>query len=171
MMKQHLRKHLLSLCLICLLFTGCKTMTSESVPCPKAVILAEFSKTVDLAHSQPIRSEIDSIYPACTKEEGSILVDFKLRITSIRSLAQYHDPLKLRPSYFVAVIDTAGNVISRSNHEFDVNFEEKQTTKVSYQYLQEKVPVGKEVILYVGFNLDRAEVEFLRSEREGKILP
>ena len=47
-------------------------------------------------------------------------------------------------------------------------FEEKQTTKVSFEQIQEKVPMGEEVDIYVGFNLDETQLDFLQKERDKK---
>jgi hypothetical protein len=152
-----------------LLLSACSTNLSERVPCPTTAILAEFSKTIDLTQVEPIRSEMDSLTPICTRDGNVKNVEIRLRITSIRPLKQYHHPLTHSRSYFVAVVDKAGNVISRSDHTVEVKFEEKQTHKVSYQELIEKVPSGKDVTIYVGFNLDEAEMAHLQAERTRKL--
>ncbi len=96
-------------------------------------------------------------------------MDLRLRITSLRPLSSFDKSITIKPSYFVAVIDNAGNVLSRSNHDLEVIFEEKQTTKVSFVRLEEKVPVNKEVTIYIGFNLDEAQLELSRKEREKNV--
>lgn len=154
--------------LICCVLTGCNTFTSERVSCPRTAILAEFSKAIEGQKDSSIRSEMDSLHPTCTEDNGYTFLDMRLRVTSFRPLATYHAPLKISPSYFVAVIDQEGNILSRTNHEVAVNFEEKQTTKVTMERIQEKIPVGKDVTVYVGFNLDETQVDLLKKMRERK---
>ena len=93
----------------------------------------------------------------------------RLRTTSLRPLASFHTSLTIKPSYFVAVVDNAGHVLSRSNHDLEVVFQEKQTTKVNFIRLQEKVPSYKEVTIYVGFNLEEAQLDSLRKERNKNV--
>jgi len=147
---------------------GCGSLTSEKVPCPKTAILAEFSKAIDFQKEVPIRTEMDSLFPRCTVNGTIIYMDLRLRVTSLRPLPSFLAPMKIKSSYFVAVVDGAGNVLSRTNHDLDVEFEEKQTTKVTFLRLQEKVPSEKELAVYVGFNLDETQFDFLQKEREGK---
>lgn len=154
--------------LICLMLGGCNTFASERVPCPRTAILAEFSKTIEGQKDNSIRTEMDSLHPTCTEDNGYTFLDMRLRVTSFRPLAVYHHPLKISPSYFVAGIDQEGNILSRTNHEVAVNFEEKQTTKVTMERIQEKIPAGKNVTIYVGFNLEEAQVDLLRRMREKK---
>ncbi len=154
-----------------LLLSACSTSFSERVPCPSTAILAEFSKAIDLTQAEPIRFEMDSLTPLCTREDKIKRVEIRLRITSIRPLKQYHNPATLERSYFVAVVDKAENVLSRSDHTVQVKFEEKQTTKVCYQELIETIPEGKDVTIYVGFNLDEAERAHLQAERELHLSP
>jgi hypothetical protein len=154
--------------LLCLVLGGCNTFTAERVPCPKTAILAEFSKTVEGEKDSAIRTEMDSLTPTCTEDGGYTFLDMRLRVTSFRPLAAYHQPLQLSPSYFVAVIDTNGTILSRTNHEIAITFEEKQTTKVAMERIQEKIPVNKDVTVYVGFNLDEAQVAYFSKVREKK---
>jgi hypothetical protein len=145
---------------------GCTTMLSERVECPKAAIIAEFSKTIDFTQGIPIRTEMDSFIPYCTaKGNNQTLMDLRLRLTSIRSLSNFNPPVTLKSSYFIAVVDDAGHVLSRTDHPLVVVFEEKQTTKVNFEYLQETVPAAKNVSVYAGFNLDKTQLDFLAKER------
>lgn len=155
--------------LFAFLLAGCQALSPERVACPKAAILAEFSKTVTLADKILIRTDMDSLSPACYKKGNEFAMDMRLRITSLRPLSHYHSPLALHSSYFVAVVDQEGNVLSRTHHDLDVTFEAKQTTAVTFERLQEKIPYGKEVAVYVGFNLDPRQLGFLQRERARKI--
>lgn len=154
--------------LICCVLTGCNTFTPERSPCPRTAILAEFSKTLENEKDNSIRTEMDSLHPTCSEDGGYTFLDMRLRVTSFRPLAAYHHPLKISPSYFVAVIDQEGNILSRTNHEVAVSFEEKQTTKVTMERIQEKIPAGRDVTVYVGFNLDEGQAEYFRKVREKK---
>ncbi|HUX78381.1 MAG TPA: hypothetical protein VMW10_01340 [Alphaproteobacteria bacterium] len=155
--------------LLILSVTGCGSVTSEKVRCPKTSILAEFSKSIDFHKEIPIRSDLDSVIPQCTTDGLQTWVDFRLRITSIRPLLSFNTPMTIKTSYFVAVIDKAGNVLSRSNHDLVVKFEEKQTTKVNFVQLEERVPLGKEASIYIGFNLDETQRDFLGKERNKNV--
>ncbi len=155
--------------LLCLSLAGCNSLTSERVACPRTSILAEFSKSLDIHNGLPIRSELDSVIPECRKDGLQTVLDMRLRITSLRPLPSFYTRITIKPSYFVAVIDNAGTVLSRSNHDLPVLFEEKQTTKVSFIHLEEKIPVDKEVAVYIGFNLDETQLEFLRKERNKNV--
>ncbi len=154
--------------LFCLLLMGC-SLHSEKVPCPHAVILAEFSKTMEIQSKVPIRTEMDSLRPVCERRGDDISVNLRLRTTSFRPLTTFNTHLKLRPSFFVAVVDEKGNILSRTNHNLDVTFEEKQTTHVNFVQIQENVPTRKEVAIYVGFNLDETQHNFFQKERLKKL--
>lgn len=149
-----------------IVLTGCGVVSSERVPCPKTAILAEFSKSVERHQGILIRTDLDSLKPECTQEEKLKNVNFRLRMTSFRPLGSFRTAMTIKPSYFIAVMDKEGNILSRSDHELDLVFEENQTTKVSFISVEEQVPVQKEVTIYVGFNLDKAQVEQLQRERE-----
>ncbi len=155
--------------LLCSFLGGCTSFTSERISCPKTAILAEFSKSLNFFKGIPIRTEMDSLTPECAPDGNQIIMNFRLRMTSLRPLSHFHHAFSFTPSYFVAVVDKAGNVLSRSDHDLKVNFEEKQTTKVDFVRLQERMPANKEVSVYVGFNLDEKQLDFLRKEREKKL--
>jgi len=144
---------------------GC-SLYSEKVSCPKTAILAEFSKTVSFHNRLPIRTDLDSLIPKCTRDNVYVYVNFRVRMTSIRPLSNYHEPLTIKPSYFVAVVDDIGNILSRSDHELEISFEKMQTTKVSFFKVEEIIPVHKKAALYIGFNLDESQVAWLKKERE-----
>lgn len=112
---------------------------------------------------------MDSLTPACHQKDKGITMDIRLRMTSLRPLSHYHSPLTLRSSYFVAVVDQDGNVLSRTPHDLDVTFEEKQTIVVNFEHLQEKIPYGKDIAVYVGFNLEPSQLDFLQRERVRKM--
>lgn len=156
--------------LLYLLLGGC-SIYSEKVPCPKTVILAEFSKTIEFHNRLPIRTDLDSLIPKCTRDNDNIYVDFRVRLTSIRPLSSYHNPLTIKPSYFVAVVDDRGNILSRSDHELEISFEKLQTTKVSFFKVEEVIPAHKKAALYVGFNLDETQIDWLKKEREKGCFP
>ena len=154
--------------LFILFLGGCSSILSERIPCPKTAIIAEFAKTIDFQDKIPIRTEIDSLYPRCDQNGNQIYIDLRLRMTSLRPFSGSQAPMKVKPSYFVAVVNKAGNILSRTNHDLDVTFAEKQTTKVDFQRLQEIVPLGEEVTVYVGFNLDESQLNYLQKERDKK---
>lgn len=149
--------------------TGCGSVISKRTPCPKSAILAEFSKTIELKTAPPVRTEIDSLLSTCIAEGQYTLMDFRLRFTSFRPRSAFLPRVTLKPSYFVAVVDEAGNILSRTDHDLIVVFEEKQMTKVSFEQLQERIPMGKAATVYVGFNIDQPQFEFLSKERERKV--
>lgn len=157
-----MRKLSLSLCLF---LGGCALSLSERVPCPQTAILSEFSKNIMVHKGIPIRTEIDSLTPTCFQEQDQTLIDFRLRMTSIRPLKHFHSPHKFNVSYFVVVMENTGHILSRSDHELPIAFEEKQTTTVNFVRLKETVPSQKDVTLYVGFNLDEDQVKLLEEER------
>jgi hypothetical protein len=154
------------LSLLCLSLAGCSVLTSERISCPKTSILAEFSKSLAFHKGIPIRSEMDSLLPECTQDGAQKVMDFRLRITSLRPLSSLSPIMTIKPSYFVAVVDNAGNVLSQSNHDLEVTFEDMQTTKVTFVRMRERTPVDKEVTVYIGFNLDEPQFERLQKERE-----
>src|SRR3990167_4212968 len=149
--------------------TGCSLLTSERVLCPQTAIIAEFSKSLTSQEGVPFRTEMDSLSPYCTQDDGSIAIDLRLRTTSFRSLAHFHRPVKFNVSYFVVVMDKSEKVLSRSDHILEVTFEEKQTTKVTFVQLKERVPSQKEVTVYVGFNLDESQLTLLQKERNKNV--
>lgn len=155
--------------IVCALLSGCSSFLAEQALCPKTAILAEFSKSLDVEKGTPIRTEIDSITPQCQKEGNDILIDMRLRFTSLRPLLSTHMPTTLYPSYFVAVLDKEGQILSRTDHTLDASFAEKQATKVNFESLKIKVPSQPEIAVYVGFNLDEAQLDLLRKEREKKL--
>jgi len=157
-----LRSYLFSLCL---LLGGC-ALPSDRVRCPKAAILAEFSKTIDRAEGVPIRTELDSLIPECTQDNAYTYITFLLRTTSFRPMSSLKMPLTVQTSYFVAVVDEEGTVLSRSDHDLEIAFASDQTTKVNFVQVQEKIPTQKKAAIYVGFNLDESQFERLQKERK-----
>lgn len=161
-----MKKSLLSF--FSLLGVGCSSPFSDPVPCPKAVIVAEFSKTVARVDNTPIRAELDSLIPHCSQKENHVTIDFRLRITGFRPLVNFKSPLKFNTSYFVAVIDDEGKIFSRTDHDLSLKFEEHQTTKIVFENLKEKFPCDRNLSLYVGFNLDDAQLAYFEKERHKK---
>lgn len=155
-----LRSYLFGLCL----FLGGCALPSDRVRCPKAAILAEFSKTLDKAEGILVRTELDSLIPQCTQDNGYTYMTFRLRTTSFRPMTA-KGPLTLQTSYFVAVVDEGGEVLSRSDHDLEIAFASDQTTKVNFLQIQEKIPTQKKAAVYVGFNLDESQFEQLQNER------
>ncbi|MBY0272498.1 MAG: hypothetical protein K2X02_03675 [Alphaproteobacteria bacterium] len=149
---------------LCFLLGGC-ALPSDRVRCPKAAILAEFSKTIDRIEGVPIRTELDSLIPECTQDNAYTYVTFRLRTTSFRPMSSLKMPLTVQTSYFVAVIDEKGTVLSRSDHDLEITFASDQTTKVNFIQVQEKIPTQKKAAIYVGFNLDEFQFEQLQKER------
>ena len=121
---------------LCLLLGGC-ALSSDRVRCPKAAILAEFSKTIDRAEGVPVRTELDSLIPQCTQDNGYTYMTFRLRTTSFRPMSSKM-PLTVQPSYFVAVVDEDGEVLSRSDHDLEIAFASDQTTKVNFSRSKKK---------------------------------
>ncbi|MBX9621131.1 MAG: hypothetical protein K2X28_03740 [Alphaproteobacteria bacterium] len=156
-----LRSYLFTLCF---LLGGC-ALPSDRVRCPKAAILAEFSKTIDRAEGVPIRTELDSLIPECAQDNAYTYMTFRLRTTSFRPISSKM-PLTVQASYFVAVVDEGGVVLSRSDHDLEIAFASDQTTKVNFVQVQEKIPTQKKAAVYVGFNLDEAQFEQLQQERK-----
>lgn len=148
--------------------TGCSMMSAERVPCPRTAIIAEFAKSLEMQGGVPVRTDLDSLMPECTQDGNTTHVRFRLRMTSFRPLKNSHQATTLKPSYFVAIVDKVGNVLSRSDHDIEVTFEEKQTTKVSFLNVEEVVPAHKEVAIYVGFNLEEEQLQRLQKERRRK---
>lgn len=149
---------------LCLLLGGC-ALPSDRVRCPKAAILAEFSKTLDVAEGVPVRTELDSLIPECTQDNAYTYMTFRLRTTSFRPMTA-KEPLTLQTSYFVAIVDEEGTVLSRSDHDLEIIFASDQTTKVNFIQVQEKIPTQKKAAVYVGFNLDETQFEQLQKERQ-----
>ena len=157
-----LRSYLFGLCL----FLGGCAISSERVRCPKAAILAEFSKTIDKVEGVPIRTELDSLIPECIQDNAYIYMTFRLRMTSFRPMSSLKLPVAVQTSYFVAVVDEEGTVLSRSDHDLEITFASDQTTKVNFVQVQEKIPTQKKAAIYVGFNLDESQFEQLQKERK-----
>ena len=145
---------------------GCSSIYSEKVRCPKTAIVAEFSKTIDFQEKTAVRTEIDSLLPECYRDNVFLYVNFRVRMTSLRPMTGFHDPLTIKPSYFVAVVDEEGNILSRSDHELEITFAKQQTTKVSFLKIEEVIPVQKKASIYVGFNLDENQIAWLKKDRE-----
>jgi len=137
----------------------------DRIQCPKTRVVAEFSKAVEFQEQTPIRVDIDSITPSCTEGDNQILMELRVRFTALRPLTLLRVPVTITPSYFVAVVDARGNVLSRSDHEVELVFQDKQQTTVSFQRLLEVVPYP-DAMVYTGFNLTEKQHRFLQKERQ-----
>lgn len=133
--------------------------------CPKAAIVGEFLKTVHFHNDEAILTEIDSLSPICMQEDNYIHMNLHLRFSSHRKLTKSHKPFTLTTSYFVAVINPQGIILSRTDHDVEFVFKEKETTAVNFQNLIETVP-SQDMIVYIGFNLDEHQHAFLKRNRE-----
>lgn len=151
--------------IIFIVLTGCSHSFEKQTRCPPMAILKEFSKNIMVYENVPLRTEIDSLTPTCTKEDNQYYVDFHLRMTSFRSLQDFHDPLSFNVSFFVAVVDDKGQVISRSDHSHKIKFAEKQTTSVNIIRMNEVIPTQHNASVYIGFNLDHKQLEQAKNER------
>jgi hypothetical protein len=150
--------------IFCLFLGGC-ALPSDRVRCPKAAILAEFSKTIDRTEGISIRTELDSLIPECTQDNAYTYMTFRLRMTSFRPMSSLKMSVAVQTSYFVAVVDEDGTVLTRSDHDLEITFASDQTTKVNFVQVQEKIPTQKKAAIYVGFNLDESQFEQLQKER------
>lgn len=153
--------------LFCLFLTGCRSVSENKTYCPKTVIIAELLKTIELQEGVPLQTEIDGLTCSCTAGENQILMDLRLRFTSLRPLTLSRKSLTLSPSYFIAVVDGKGGLLSQTNHKVDLFFEEKKPSTVSFQHLLEVVP-SSDAIVYIGFNLNEDQLRFLQEERHKK---
>lgn len=152
-----------SFCLV-----GCGSIGGDRIQCPKTRVVAELSKAVEFQEKTPIRVDIDSVAPSCTEGENQILMELRLRFTSLRPLTLLHTPVTIAPSYFVAVVDARGNLLSRTDHEVELVFQDKKQTAVSFQRLLETIP-SPDATVYIGFNLKEAQLTFLQKERHKKV--
>jgi len=151
------------LCLV-----GCSSIGGDRIQCPKTRVVAELSKAIEFQDKTPIRVDIDSVTPSCTEGDNQILMDLRIRFTGLRPLALLRTPIAISPSYFVAVVDAKGGLISLSNHEVELVFEDRQQTTVSFQRLLETIP-SPEATVYIGFNLNEEQCRFLQKERHKKV--
>ena len=157
------------LLLFALFLSACST-TSERVHGPKIAILAKFSKAIDVQEGIPLRVEMDSITPYCTQTKDKVNIEFRLRMTAFRPYKKAQDSFDGKASYFVAIIDeSTSKVLSRTNHDLNFTFEEQQTTKVMFEDLEEVVPAGKDLAIYVGFNLRKDQVDLVQKQRQKKL--
>lgn len=147
---------------------GCSSVREDRIQCPKTRIVAEFSKAVEFQEKTPIRVDIDSITPSCTEGDNQIFMELLVRFTALRPLGLVGVPVTLTPSYFVAVIDAQGNMLSRSDHEVELAFQDKKQTTVTFQRLLEVVP-SPDASVYVGFNLNEKQHRFLQKDRQKKV--
>lgn len=155
-----------SLILLCGFFlVGCQSIRDGRIECPKAAIVAEFLKTVHFHNNEAILTEIDSLSPICMQEGDHIRMDLHLRLTSRRKLTKSHKPFTLKTSYFVAVVNPQGIILSRTDHDVEFVFKEKETTVVNFQNLVETVP-SQNMTVYIGFNLDEDQHASLQMNRE-----
>jgi hypothetical protein len=157
-----LKKNLIFLCGFFLV--GCQSIQEGRIECPKAAIVAEFLKTVHFHNNEVVLTEIDSLSPVCMQEGDHIRMDLHLRLTSRRKLAKSHKPFAFTTSYFVAVVNPQGIILSRTDHDVEFAFKEKETTVVNFQNLLETVP-SQNMTVYVGFNLDEHQHAFLEKNR------
>ena len=162
-----LLRSLLFLC-VGLSLVGCSSVREDRIQCPKTRVVAELSKAVEFQEQTPIRVDIDSITPSCTEGDNQILMELRVRFTALRPLTLLRVPVTITPSYFVAVVDARGNVLSRSDHEVELVFQDKKQTSVSFQRLLEVVP-SPDALVYIGFNLNEEQHRFLQKERQKKV--
>lgn len=146
---------------------GCRSVVEDKVKCPKTVFVAEHLKVIDLQKGIPIHTEFDGLRCGCVVEDSMIVMDLHLRLTSLRPFLKIDIPVTTKLSYFVAVVDERGNILSRTNHEIDFTFEEKKRSSVNFQHLQEVVPLGNASV-YIGFNLNEDQMILLEEEKKKK---
>ncbi len=143
-------------------------MGGDRIQCPKTRVVAELSKAIEFQEKIPIRMDIDSVAPSCTEGDNQILMELRVRFTGLRPLTLARGPVTISPSYFVAVVDALGNLLSRTDHEVELAFEDKKQMAVSFQRLLETIP-SPDATVYIGFNLNEEQHRFLQKERHKKV--
>ena len=153
-----------TLSLFACLLTGCSSPMEDRVACPKTAIVAELSKTVVTQDGVVVRAEMDSLLPVCYMEDDRLRMEMRLRFTGFRPSFKINVPLTFKPSYFVAILDEDGTILSRSSHEADLTFEEGQGVAVSVQQVYTRLS-SSDVCVYVVFDLDEKQLLILQKER------
>lgn len=162
-------KKLLAFCLLGTL-SGCATKTTSEINCPKIVIASELSKSVmfDPKGGAPLmRTELDSIRPKCELGSKDIEVGMLLRMTSFRKAGSTKS-ISSKVPYFVALVDSQGNILKKSEHVLTVDLGEKKSNKVSLEQVEETMPISgfENLKFVVGFLVSEDQLSFNQSARE-----
>lgn len=149
---------------------GFKFPGNDRVACPKVAIVADVSKTVGTVGEVTIHGEMDSLLPVCEATgEQSLRMGMRLRLTGFRPRSKSQSILSFRPSYFLAIFNRDGVLLSRSDHEAELIFHPGEDVAVGFQQI-EAPELSPDVAVYLGFNLDEGQRFTIAQERQERAL-
>lgn len=140
-------------------------------PCPRVAVLADASRLV-IYRDGPGRDLTDVIFEAdlgritgeCiySRRKDNVKVDMKLLVTARRGPADRSRTGTF--DYFVAIVDTQGQVLARREFRSQVVFQPEQTQIASQEELEQSIPLkrdqpGSDFDVFVGFKLTPEQVE------------
>lgn len=152
---------------------GCGTADDQGPPpeqpCPRVALLEGAARfTVPPADAsqdpQALRyvAALSGIRSTCQYTDGGVEVDIGFNVLAERGPALQGDSIDL--SYFVATVGPDQSILSKQMLSAEITFAEGQQTAGVIETMTARLPVsspaeGMEHALYIGFQLDRAELQ------------
>jgi hypothetical protein len=152
---------------------GC-TASSEVLTCPAAAIapdldaVAIFAPGVSpTADNIQVAGKIFAINRQCESEKGGILIKTVINFNAVRLVPQVQ---RAEFVYFVAVVDTARNILNEQRFTFDAQFGSQDFRQYSEQ-ITVHLPIahvssGDGFAVITGFQLTPEQLEFSRAHKQ-----
>jgi hypothetical protein len=146
-----------------------------AISCPTSSVLAQaaFVTKVGPAGTAPsnavLTAHMEPSEVGCDYDQGDREVSFDLRIPITATRGPAGTPGPHRLSYFVAVLDPAGNMLSKRVFERDIFFGESHVANVSERVRDTNINLGGrrpfEFQVLTGFQLTQAELAYNQTQR------
>ena len=146
---------------------------TASRPCPPAVVVGDARQYVDMApgpvtaESVRLAARITLPTAECDYEDDKIIVTLSVPIGARRGPQLAAGSLEFDLRYFVAVTDRFGKMLGKRIFAAGLSMGGDQESTSKLEQIQQVIPLsagtdGSSFIIYVGFQLTRAQLEFNR---------
>ena len=146
---------------------------TASRPCPPAVVVGDARQYIDMApgpvSAENLRLAARIALPAtvCDYEDDTVVVTLSVPIDARRGPQLETGSLEFDLRYFVAVTDRAGRVLGKRIFAATLGMGGDQQRTSKLEHIEQVIPLragmdGSHFIIYVGFQLTRAQLEFNR---------
>lgn len=165
-----------------LVLAGCGTsdgrvvstiLGTASRPCPPAVVVTDARHYIDMApgpvtaESVRLAARINLPATTCDFEDDNIVVTLSVPISARRGPQLAVGSLEFDLRYFVAVTDRFGKMLGKRVFAATLGLGGDEETTSKLEHIQQVIPLkagtdGSSFIIYVGFQLTRAQLDFNR---------
>lgn len=160
---------------LALLLAGCFGKTSaETLTCPSTAatpgldVAPLFSGPGRTRDDVATAARILAVKDACSEEKGGIRADVIVTFTIVRASPKAQNP---QFTYFVAVVDAAGNILNEQRFGFVAHFAGNESVVATNENITVHLPVkrvgaGADYGIVAGFQLTPDQIQFNNAQQQ-----